>query len=106
MDPNGNGNPDALAQTIKFSYNFVFKNITVRNMASAIKLLNYLRTAKRGFDLYVTEDGVNFETVTIDGFGDPYNHGLRVFATTDQGLCLGTANPFYGTQIWIQRKAD
>lgn len=106
VDPNGNGNPDALAQAIKFSYNFVFKNITVRNMASAIKLLNYLRTAKRGFDLYVTEDGVNFETVTIDGFGDPYNHGLRVFATTDQGLCLGTANPFYGTQIWIQRKAD
>ena len=106
VDPNGNGNPDALAQTIKFSYNFVFKNITVRNMASAIKLLNYLRTAKRGFDLYVTEDGVNFETITIDGFGDPYNHGLRVFATTDQGLCLGTANPFYGTQIWIQRKAD
>ncbi len=104
VDPNGNGNPDALAQTIKFSYNFVFKNITVRNIASAIKLLNYLRTAKRGFDLYVTEDGVNFETVTIDGFGDPYNHGLRVFATTDQGLCLGTANPFYGTQIWIQRK--
>ena len=106
VDPNGNGNPDALAQTIKFSYNFVFKNITVRNIASAIKLLNYLRTAKRGFDLYVTEDGVNFETVTIDGFGDPYNHGLRVFAATDQGLCLGTANPFYGTQIWIQRKAD
>lgn len=106
VDPNGTGNPDTLAQTIKFSYNFVFKNITVRNMASAIKLLNYLRTAKRGFDLYVTEDGVNFETITIDGFGDPYNHGLRVFATTDQGLCLGTANPFYGTQIWIQRKAD
>lgn len=106
VDPNGNGNPDTLAQTIKFSYNFVFKNITVRNMASAIKLLNYLRTAKRGFDLYVTEDGVNFETITIDGFGDPYNHGLRVFATTDQGLCLGTANPFFGTQIWIQRKAD
>ena len=106
VDPNGTGNPDTLAQTIKFSYNFVFKNITVRNIASAIKLLNYLRTAKRGFDLYVTEDGVNFETVTIDGFGDPYNHGLRVFATTDQGLCLGTANPFFGTQIWIQRKAD
>ena len=106
VDPNGTGNPDTLAQTIKFSYNFVFKNITVRNIASAIKLLNYLRTAKRGFDLYVTEDGVNFETITIDGFGDPYNHGLRVFATTDQGLCLGTANPFFGTQIWIQRKAD
>ena len=103
-DPDGNGNPDTLAQTIKFSYKFVFKNITVSNIASAIRLLNYMRKAKQGFDLYVSEDGVNFQAITVDGFGDPYNHGLRVFATTDQGLCLGTANPFYGTQVWIKRK--
>ena len=103
-DPDGTGNPDTLAQTIKFSYKFVFKNITVRNIASAIRLLNYMRKAKQGFDLYVSEDGVNFQTITVDGFGDPYNHGLRVFATTDQGLCIGTANPFYGTQVWIKRK--
>ena len=103
-DPDGNGNPDTLAQTIKFSYKFVFKNITISNIASAIRLLNYMRKAKQGFDLYVSEDGVNFQTITVDGFGDPYNHGLRVFATTDQGLCLGTANPFYGTQVWIKRK--
>ena len=104
VDPDGSGNADTLAQTIKFSYNFVFRNISVRNIASAIRLLNYVRKAKRGFDLYVTEDGVNFQTITINGFGDPYNHGLRVFSTTEQGLCLGTANPFYGTQVWIQRK--
>ncbi len=104
VDADGTGNPNTLAQTIKFSYNFVFKNISVKNIASAIKLLHYLRKAERGFDLYVSEDGVNFETITTNGFGDPYNHGLRVFATTDQGLCIGTANPFYGTQIWIQRK--
>lgn len=103
-DPDGNGNPDTLAQTIKFSYKFVFKNITVSNIASAIRLLNYLRKAEQGFDLYVSEDGVNFQTITVDGFGDPYNHGLRAFAATDQGLCLGTANPFYGTQVWIKRK--
>ena len=106
VDADGAGNINTLAKTIKYTSSFVFQNVSVRNIASAIKLMNYLRTAKRGFDLYVTEDGVNFETVTIDGFGDPYNHGLRVFATTDQGLCLGTANPFFGTQIWIQRKAD
>lgn len=94
---------DALDEAISFSFRFVVKNISPRNILSAIDLLNYLRKAERGFDLYVTEDGVNFETVTTDGFGDPYNHGLRVFATTDQGLCIGTANPFYGTQIWIQR---
>ena len=103
-DADGTGNPNTLAQTIKFTNAFVFQNISVCNIASAIRLLNYLRKAQRGFDLYVSEDGVNFETITTSGFGDPYNHGLRVFAVTDQGLCVGTANPFYGTQVWIERK--
>ena len=103
-DADGTGNPNTLAQTIKFTNAFVFQNISVYNIASAIRLLNYLRKAQRGFDLYVSEDGVNFETITTNGFGDPYNHGLRVFAVTDQGLCVGTANPFYGTQVWIERK--
>ena len=106
VDADGAGNINTLAKTIKYTSSFVFQNVSVRNIASAIKLMNYLRKAKRGFDLYVSEDGVHFQTITANGFGDPYNHGLRVFAATDQGLCLGTANPFYGTQIWIQRKAD
>ena len=103
-DADGTGNPSTLAKAIKLSNKFVFQNISVRNIASAIRLLNHLRKAQRGFDLYVSEDGVNFETITTNGFGDPYNHGLRVFAVTDQGLCVGTANPFYGTQVWIERK--
>ena len=106
VDADGAGNINTLAKTIKYTSSFVFQNVSVRNIASAIKLMNYLRKAKRGFDLYVSEDGVHFQTITANGIGDPYNHGLRVFAATDQGLCLGTANPFYGTQIWIQRKAD
>lgn len=61
----------------------------------------YTVTAERGFDLYVSEDGVNFKTITTNGFGDPYNHGLRVFANMDSGLMIGTANPFYSTQIWM-----
>ena len=61
----------------------------------------YTVTADRGFDLYVSEDGVNFRTITTNGFGDPYNHGLRVFANMDSGLMIGTANPFYSTQIWM-----
>lgn len=60
----------------------------------------YLKDSVRGFDCYVTDDGENFETITINGLGDPYNHGLRVFAKPDSGLCIGTANPFYGTQLW------
>ncbi len=64
----------------------------------------YMSVAERGCDVYVTEDGVNFETITTDGFGDPFNHGLRVFAETDNGLGFGTANPFYGTQWWLIRE--
>lgn len=69
--------------------------------AGVVEVAMRTRTATRGFDLYVSEDGVNFETLTIDGFGDPYNHGLRVYANTDAGMCIGTANPFYGTQLWL-----
>lgn len=67
----------------------------------AIECGSYMSTATRGFDIYVTEDGINFDTVTIDGFGDPYNHGCRTFAATDEGLMVGTANPFYAAQVWL-----
>ena len=60
-DADGTGNPSTLAQTIKFTNAFVFQNISVCNIASAIRLLNYLRKAQRGFDLYVSEDGVNLK---------------------------------------------
>ena len=46
------------------------------------------------------DENLNVETVTTNGFGDPYNHGCRVFAVNNSGLSIGTANPFYGTQVW------
>lgn len=67
---------------------------------SARTCAEYLDKAVFGFDLYVTEDGTNFTRITDNGFGDPYNHGLRAFGITSEGLFIGTANPFYGTQVW------
>ncbi len=67
---------------------------------SAYTCAEYLAQAVFGFDLYVTEDGINFTKITDDGFGDPYNHGCRAFGITNEGLFVGTANPFYGTQVW------
>ena len=67
---------------------------------SAYTCGEYVDKAVSGFDLYVTEDGVHFTRITEDGFGDPYNHGCRAFGITDDGLYVGTANPFYGTQVW------
>lgn len=60
----------------------------------------YLSRADFGFDLYVTKDGIHFDTITTDGFGDKFNHGCRAFGVTNEGLCVGTANPFYGAQVW------
>lgn len=67
---------------------------------SAVTCGEYLDKATFGFDLYVTEDGIHFTKTTDDGFGDPYNHGCRAFGITEEGLFVGTANPFYGTQVW------
>lgn len=52
-------------------------------------------------NMVVTSDGLNFQTVTRNGFGDNNNHGLRVFAVTNSGLAVGTANPYHGAQVWL-----
>lgn len=73
---------------------------SVDNLFYFLETCKYLSVGERGFDLLVSEDGINFETITNNGFGDPYNQGCRIFAVTNSGLTLGTANPFYGTQVW------
>ena len=91
---------------IQDAFDKLLSEENLKKLKSVLTCMYYLRDAERGFDMYVTEDGVNFTTLTTNGFNDPYNHGLRTFAVTNQGLCLGTANPFYGCQVWIQRKEN
>ena len=54
-----------------------------------------------GFDLIRTADGENFELLTDNGFGDKYNYGASSFLATDEGLYIGTCNPFYGGQLYL-----
>ena len=58
-----------------------------------------------GFDLYSTRDGKTWRLETEDGFEDRWNYGARSFATDPAtgDLFLGTANPFYGCQVWRKR---
>jgi hypothetical protein len=58
-----------------------------------------------GFDLYSTSDGVTWRQESVNGFLDPWNYGVRSFATdpVTGDLFLGTANPFYGCQVWRKR---
>lgn len=55
-----------------------------------------------GFDLYSTQDGVTWRMESENGFNDPWNYGVRSFATDPAtgDLYLGTANPFFGCQVW------
>lgn len=53
-----------------------------------------------GFDLYSSPDGIDFSPVTITGFGDRFNFGVRTMAATLYGLFVGTANYYYGLQVW------
>ena len=58
------------------------------------------KTNPDGFDLFVSEDGVNFSPVTVNGFGNGENYGGRVLLPTQYGLFACTANPFGGAQVW------
>jgi hypothetical protein len=71
-----------------------------------------------GFDLFSTEDGVTWNIIDRGGFvrNEPcvsfigpecqgLNFGARTLMSTPQGLWLGTANYYYGFQIWLGQPA-
>ncbi len=66
----------------------------------------YAKQSEEGFDLLVSNDGVNFDAIMRDGFGDGANHGLRTICSTEYGVFMGTANPYYGTQLWLMYDED
>lgn len=54
-----------------------------------------------GFDLYMSEDGVHFSSVFLNGLYNPNNYGGRIlFVDSRNRLYLGTANPFQGCEVW------
>ena len=99
------GISDKLPDSMKELYEMLVRITELENMKDLVICLNKLSTATRGFGLYTitSENGkLTLDTLTRDGFGDPFNHGLRAFAANDeQGwMVIGTANPFMGTQLW------
>lgn len=56
-----------------------------------------------GCALWRSQDGVRWYPVMRNGFGNPYNWGIRNMASTPYGLFVGTANPFGPT---IARKRE
>lgn len=69
--------------------------------AAALKIIDYLYNTFGGADLWKTKNGINWEPVTLSGFKNPLNYGIRRTVTflDDRGkahLFIGTANPFTG----------
>jgi cyclopropane fatty-acyl-phospholipid synthase-like methyltransferase len=54
-----------------------------------------------GFDLWQSGDGIEWNSVTLSGFGNSYNYGARTIVSSPFGLFLGTANPF-GPEVGVK----
>ena len=103
---------DIIPDKFKGLYEMLVKLTSKANLKAYAKSLPYLAKSKRGFNLFEITDrsaaneGVTVGTVTDNGFGDPFNHGLRIFCDPDDYMVVGTANPFYGTQLWRVRNTQ
>lgn len=103
---------DIIPDKFKGLYEMLVKLTSKANLKAYAKSLPYLAKSKRGFNLFEITDrsaaneGVTVGIVTDNGFGDPFNHGLRIFCDTDDYMVVGTANPFYGTQLWRVRNTQ
>lgn len=70
--------------------------------AIANSILDYLIDRFGGGDLWQTQNGINWEPLTLNGLGNWHNYGFRrvvpVQLNAEDALFLGTANPFTGIQ--------
>ncbi|HEX2966872.1 MAG TPA: hypothetical protein VHO84_13860 [Syntrophorhabdaceae bacterium] len=75
---------------------------------------NLLMKKYGGGDLWRSCNGVTWAAVTLNGFGNPHNYGIREVipvkeAGKDTALAIGTANPFTGREkggceVWLKGK--
>ncbi|ODA40005.1 hypothetical protein DSBG_3211 [Desulfosporosinus sp. BG] len=84
---------------------------TVTNLLIEIyeSVVGILRAIKYpiGFDLYISEDGVHFSSIFLNGLNNPNNYGGRIlYVDGHEKLYLGTANPFQGCEVWRTREID
>ena len=90
------------AGTLDWSILLRFTDLSKRD-ARIVRLLEQVGVEnvianQGGCDVWRTYDGENWLPVTQTGFNNPFNYGVRTFASTPFGLFVGTANPF-GPQV-------
>ncbi len=81
-------------------------NILIEIYKSVVEILRLIRYPI-GFDLYVSDDGVHFKSVFLNGLNNPDNYGGRIlFVDEREDLYLGTANPFQGCEVFVAHGLD
>lgn len=89
-------NREALEQ----AFNPAIINIIIAVYRSVVEILRAIRYPL-GFDLYVSEDGIRFSPLFLNGLGNPNNYGGRIlYVDSNEQLYIGTSNPFQGCEVW------
>ena len=66
-----------------------------------VEMLEMFVQVEAGFDLWKTYDGRHWFQLTRNGFGDELAVGVRSMATSEHGLFIGGADPYYGCRVWL-----
>lgn len=98
-DGSGDADESQLAQLLA-ALKRITDSIDEKGIRMVVEMKRQLAANTSGFDLLKTADGDNWEFVLDDGFHDKFNYGGRTLAIFDDQLYVGTANPFYGAQLW------
>jgi len=51
-------------------------------------------------EIWVSDDGISFEPLMQDGFGNPYNRGVEFLISYNGWLWAGTKNDAEGYEVW------
>ena len=89
-----------LSEEASAMIDWLYQFVDVEGVKYWIEARRLALNTERGFDILVTDDGVNWKKVTGDGLQDPFNYGARTFTILNDELYVGTANPYYGAQLW------
>ena len=96
----------AALEKVKDTASDIANKIDLKGAEMYLYINHQVMTNEWGFDLVRTADGENFEVITRTGFDDKYNYGCPSFLATEEGLYIGTCNPFYGGQLFLLTSHD
>ena len=100
IDEDADGETEGLASAVLGLIARISNAIDFGALEKYVAICDIVKNDVAGFDILKTSDGENWEVVVDDGFGDKYNYGCIRFVVTEDGMYIGTANPFFGAQLW------